>query len=249
MGHRPPGRWRERIRASIDGRRPREDERARRREAPSTCRRGFYGENPRGALDRHFPTPMLTWALKKVLGTSHEREIKRLQPQVEAINELEPTITKLTDAELKAKTAEFKEKLDNGATLDDILVEAFAVCREAGKRVAQDAPLRRAAHRRHGPPQGHASPRCAPARARRSSRRSPCYLNALEGKGVHVVTVNDYLATPRRRVDGQALRLPRPVDRRRRQLAGRAREEATPTAPTSPTARTTSSASTTCATT
>ena len=97
---------------------------------------------------------MLTWAIKKIFGTSHEREVKQLQPLVEAINELEPAMAKLTDAELKAKTAEFKQKLDNGATLDDILVEAFAVCREASRRVAQDAPLRRAAHRRHGPAQG-----------------------------------------------------------------------------------------------
>ena len=78
---------------------------------------------------------MLTWALKKVLGTSHEREVKRLRPRVEAINALEPEVSKLSDSELKAKTAEFKEKLDNGATLDDILNDAFAVCREAGKRI------------------------------------------------------------------------------------------------------------------
>ena len=77
---------------------------------------------------------MLAWALKKLLGTSHEREVKKLKPLVEEINKLEPKISKLTDPELKAKTAEFKQKLDNGATLDDILVEAFAVCREAGKR-------------------------------------------------------------------------------------------------------------------
>ena len=78
---------------------------------------------------------MLTWALKKVLGTSHEREVKRLRPRVEAINALESGIAKLSDAELKAKTPEFKEKLDNGASLDDILNEAFAVCREGGKRI------------------------------------------------------------------------------------------------------------------
>ena len=77
---------------------------------------------------------MLAWALKKVFGTSHEREIRRLRPQVEAINSMESRIAALSDAELKAKTPEFKQKLDNGATLDDILVEAFAVCREAGKR-------------------------------------------------------------------------------------------------------------------
>src|SRR5437868_3886542 len=77
---------------------------------------------------------MLTWALKKILGTSHEREIKKLRPLVVEINNLEEGIAKLKDAELRAKTGELKEKLDNGATLDDILVEAFAVAREAGKR-------------------------------------------------------------------------------------------------------------------
>ncbi|MEA2747963.1 MAG: preprotein translocase subunit SecA, partial [Myxococcales bacterium] len=77
---------------------------------------------------------MLAWALKKLLGTSHERQVKKLQPLVVEINKLEDGIAKLSDAELKAKTAEFKQKLENGATLDDILVEAFAVCREAGKR-------------------------------------------------------------------------------------------------------------------
>src|ERR1035438_10349714 len=77
---------------------------------------------------------MLSLALKKVFGTSHEREIRRLRPKVEAINALDASMTKLTGAELKAKTPELKTKLDNGATLDDLLVEAFATCREASKR-------------------------------------------------------------------------------------------------------------------
>src|SRR5579859_5251599 len=77
---------------------------------------------------------MLAWALKKVFGTSHEREIRKLRPRVVAINALEERIAALSDSELKAKTPEFKQKLENGATLDDILVEAFAVTREAGKR-------------------------------------------------------------------------------------------------------------------
>src|SRR6202162_4921530 len=77
---------------------------------------------------------MLAWALKKVFGTSHDREIRRLSPRVEAINALEVKTAAHSDAELRAKTAEFKEKLGNGATLDDILHEGFAVCREAGKR-------------------------------------------------------------------------------------------------------------------
>ncbi len=136
---------------------------------------------------------MLTWALKKVLGTSHEREVKRLRPRVESINVLEPGIAALTDQELKAKTAEFREKLDNGASLDDILSEAFAVCREAGKRVLK---------MRHYDVQligGMVLHRGSIAEMRTGEGKTlvatlPCYLNALEGKGVHVVTVNDYLA-------------------------------------------------------
>ena len=136
---------------------------------------------------------MITWALKKVLGTSHEREVKRLRPRVEAINVLEPEISKLTDPELKAKTAEFKEKLDNGASLDDIMNEAFAVCREAGKRILR---------MRHYDVQligGMVLHNGSIAEMRTGEGKTlvatlPCYLNALEGKGVHVVTVNDYLA-------------------------------------------------------
>src|SRR5580698_6345355 len=78
---------------------------------------------------------MFAWALKKVFGTSHEREIRRLRPRVEVINSLGPAIAALSDDGLRAKTAEFKQKLENGATVDDLLPEAFAVCREAGKRV------------------------------------------------------------------------------------------------------------------
>jgi preprotein translocase subunit SecA len=136
---------------------------------------------------------MLTWALKKILGTSHEREIKKLKPLVEEINKLEPALAKLSDPELKAKTAEFKQKLDNGATLDDILVEAFAVCREGGKR---------ALRMRHYDVQligGMVLHKGMIAEMRTGEGKTlvatlACYLNALEGKGVHVVTVNDYLA-------------------------------------------------------
>jgi preprotein translocase subunit SecA len=136
---------------------------------------------------------MITWALKKVLGTSHEREVKKLRPKVEAINALEPRISALSDAELRAKTAEFKEKLENGATLDDLLIEAFAVAREAGKRALK---------MRHFDVQligGMVLHKGNIAEMRTGEGKTlvatlPCYLNALEGKGVHVVTVNDYLA-------------------------------------------------------
>ncbi|MBK6462515.1 MAG: preprotein translocase subunit SecA [Myxococcales bacterium] len=136
---------------------------------------------------------MFAWAMKKLLGTSHEREIKKIRPLVDQINALEPKIGKLSDADLKGKTAEFKQKLENGATLDDILVEAFAVCREGGKRVLK---------MRHYDVQligGMILHRGNIAEMRTGEGKTlvatlPCYLNALEGKGVHVVTVNDYLA-------------------------------------------------------
>ena len=137
---------------------------------------------------------MLTWALKKVLGTSHEREVKRLKPRVEVINTLEPKMAKLSDEKLKAKTAEFKEKLDNGASLEDILPEAFAVCREASKRVLKmrhyDVQLIGGMVLHNG-----CISEMRTGEGKTLVATLPCYLNALEGKGVHVVTVNDYLAT------------------------------------------------------
>src|SRR5258706_4101187 len=137
---------------------------------------------------------MLTWAIKKVFGTSHERAIRKMRPRVEAINALEDKMKALSDADLRAKTAEFREKLDNGASLEDILVESFAVCREAS---------RRAVRMRHYDVQligGMVLHNGCIAEMRTGEGKTlvatlPCYLNALENKGVHVVTVNDYLAT------------------------------------------------------
>src|SRR4051812_11585175 len=78
---------------------------------------------------------MIEGALAKVFGTKHDREIKAIRPLVAAINDLEPQLQKLSDADLAAKTADFKARVANGASLDDILIEAFAVAREAGRRV------------------------------------------------------------------------------------------------------------------
>jgi preprotein translocase subunit SecA len=78
---------------------------------------------------------MINTVLGKVFGTAHQREMKRLQPIVNAINALEPQIKALSDSALQAKTPEFKQRLANGETLDQILPEAFAVCREASQRV------------------------------------------------------------------------------------------------------------------
>ena len=135
---------------------------------------------------------MMNW-VAKIFGTSHEREVKKLKPYVEEINKLEDAMAKLKDPQLKAKTGELKEKLDNGATLDDILVEAFAVCREAGKR---------ALRMRHYDVQligGMVLHKGMISEMKTGEGKTlvatlACYLNALEGKGVHLVTVNDYLA-------------------------------------------------------
>ena len=137
---------------------------------------------------------MLTWVAKKLFGTSNERAVKRLQPLVVQIAAREEALKKLSDAELQAKTAEFKTKLDNGATLDDILVDAFAVCREASTRVLK---------MRHYDVQmlgGMVLHNGSIAEMRTGEGKTlvatlPVYLNALEGKGVHLITVNDYLAT------------------------------------------------------
>jgi preprotein translocase subunit SecA len=137
---------------------------------------------------------MLTWVAKKLFGTSNERAVKRIQPLVVQIAGREAALKKLSDAELQAKTAEFKERLDNGATLDDILVDAFAVCREASLRVLK---------MRHYDVQmlgGMVLHKGSIAEMRTGEGKTlvatlPVYLNALEGKGVHLITVNDYLAT------------------------------------------------------
>jgi len=136
---------------------------------------------------------MLQW-IKKFVGTKQERDVKKLRPLVAAINDREEALKKLTDAQLKAKTPEFKEMLDNGASLDDILVDAFAVCREASRRVLKmrhyDVQLigGMVLH------QGKLAEMCT-GEGKTLVATLPCYLNSLSGKGVHVVTVNDYLAT------------------------------------------------------
>src|SRR5262245_22637739 len=78
---------------------------------------------------------MVTQLLAKVFGTQNDRELKRLRPLVDRVNELEPSVQAFSDDQLRAKTAEFKERVTNGETLDELMPEAFAVVREAGKRV------------------------------------------------------------------------------------------------------------------
>ncbi len=136
---------------------------------------------------------MFQWVLQKVLGTKHEREIKRLRPMVEAINQREALYAKLTDDQLQAKTAEFKQMLANGASLDDLRFDGFAALREASKRVLgmrhYDVQLIGGMVLHEGK-----IAEMKTGEGKTLVATLPCYLNALSGKGVHVVTVNDYLA-------------------------------------------------------
>ncbi len=136
---------------------------------------------------------MLNTLLTKIIGTKNDRELKRIQPIVARINELEAGVKPLSNDALRGKTAEFRERLAKGETLDDLLPEAFAVVREAGWRVLR---------MRHFDVQligGIALHRGMIAEMKTGEGKTlvatlPAYLNALAGQGVHIVTVNDYLA-------------------------------------------------------
>src|SRR5688500_16201627 len=136
---------------------------------------------------------MIGQLLAKVIGTQNEREIKRLRPLVAEINALEPAIKPLSDDQLRAKTVDFKTRVGNGEPPDDLLPEAFAVVREAGRRVL---------NMRHYDVQmigGMVLHNGTIAEMKTGEGKTlvatlPAYLNALAGKGVHIVTVNDYLA-------------------------------------------------------
>jgi preprotein translocase subunit SecA len=136
---------------------------------------------------------MINTILTKIFGSQHERDVKKMLPMVAAINEMEPSIKALSDDELRGKTAEFRSQIENGAPVDDLLVAAFAVAREAAWRSVKMRPFDvqlmggtvlhrgRIAEMKTG-------------EGKTLMATLPVYLNALEGKGVHVVTVNDYLA-------------------------------------------------------
>ena len=136
---------------------------------------------------------MINYVVKKVIGTKNDREVKRISKKVIKINELEPEISKLNDEELKYKTVEFRERLAKGETLDSLQIEAFAVVREASKRVLG---LRHYDVQMIG---GSVLHEGKIAEMRTGEGKTlvgtlAVYLNALTGQGVHVVTVNDYLA-------------------------------------------------------
>ena len=128
-----------------------------------------------------------------IFGTHSQRELKRIEPLVKKIEDLRPQMLELSDEQLRAKTDEFKKRLAEGETLDDILPEAYAAVREGARRSLGMEPFRvqliggiilhqgRIAEMRTG-------------EGKTLVATMPAYLNALEGRGVHVVTVNDYLA-------------------------------------------------------
>ncbi len=131
--------------------------------------------------------------LNKVVGTHSEREVKRILPIVDKIESLEPDMEKLSDEELRAKTTEFKRRLEGGETLDDILPEAYAVVREASKRTIGLRHFRVQLIGGVILHQGRIT-EMRTGEGKTLVSTLPAYLNALEGKGVHIVTVNDYLA-------------------------------------------------------
>ena len=133
---------------------------------------------------------MINTLLAKVIGTQNERELKRLRPVVARINELESATRELSDSAIRTRTAELRERSARGETLDDLLPDAFAVVREAGRRVLN---MRHFDVQLIGGMVLHAG-RIAEMKTGEGKTlvaTLPAYLNALEGKGVHVVTVND----------------------------------------------------------
>ena len=143
---------------------------------------------PRGA-ERVFTMGLFT----KLFGTRSEREVKKLEPQVEAVMALEEPYKKLTDQELRAQTQEFKDRYASGETLDALLPEAFAVCREAADRVLGMRPYRVQVVGGIVLHQGRIA-EMKTGEGKTLVAILPAYLNALAGRGVHIVTVNDYLA-------------------------------------------------------
>ena len=136
---------------------------------------------------------MIGSLIKKIVGSKNERELKRIQPLVDQINQWEPKVSPLSDDQLRAKTAQFKERLERGESIEEILPEAFAVVRETAKRALGE---------RHYDVQliggivlheGKIS-EMATGEGKTLVSTLPAYLNSLKGEGVHIVTVNDYLA-------------------------------------------------------
>ncbi|MEW6615218.1 MAG: preprotein translocase subunit SecA [Thermodesulfobacteriota bacterium] len=136
---------------------------------------------------------MIGTVLKKLIGSKNERELKKLQPLVAHINDLEPDVNKLKDHQLQAKTSEFKERIGKGELLDDILPEAFAVVRETSRRVLRERHFDAQLIGGMVLHQGKIA-EMKTGEGKTLAATLPAYINALKGEGVHIVTVNDYLA-------------------------------------------------------
>ena len=136
---------------------------------------------------------MIDATLAKIFGTKHEREVKKLRPTISTISDLEPRMQDLSDQDLAEQTVRFREQIDQGASLDDVLIPAFATVREAGRRYLNmrhfDVQLVGGIVLHHGK-----IAEMKTGEGKTLVATLPVYLNALAGKGVHVVTVNDYLA-------------------------------------------------------
>ncbi len=136
---------------------------------------------------------MITALFSKVFGTANDRKVKRLRSYVEHVNQLEPSMQALTDEQLKAKTNEFRERIQNGTHLDFLLPEAFAAVREAAKRTIgqrhYDVQIMGGITLHQGK-----IAEMKTGEGKTLTATLPLYLHALSGKGAHLVTVNDYLA-------------------------------------------------------
>src|SRR5437867_3378482 len=135
---------------------------------------------------------MIDAILRKIFGTKHERDVKRMMPAVEATNALEPSVQALGDAELRAKTDELRKRLDAGASVDELLPEAFAIAREAARRTVGMRPFDVQLIGGMVLHEGKIA-EMATGEGKTLVATLPAYLNGLTGRGVHIVTVNDYL--------------------------------------------------------
>src|SRR3989449_7837968 len=136
---------------------------------------------------------MIDAILRKIFGTKHERDVKRMMPRVEAANGVEPSVQGRGDAELRAKTDEFRKRLEAGESVDALLPEAFAVARDAARRTVGMRPFDVQLIGGMVLHQGKIA-EMATGEGKTLVATMPLYLNALSGKNVHLVTVNDYLA-------------------------------------------------------
>src|SRR5207244_1676159 len=155
----------------------------------SCCRAGRAAEHDR----YNGRWTMIDLILKKIFGTKHERDVKRVLPTVAAINALEPELQRLDDAALRAKTDELRGRLGEDADVEEVLEEAFAVCREAARRTLG---MRHFDVQLIGGMMLHEGKiaEMATGEGKTLVATLPAYLNSLTGRGVHIVTVNDYLA-------------------------------------------------------